>query len=126
MMKLTLRIVAKTLFDADVAAEVDAIGHAMDVSVGMFARAMSPWGPMLNFLPLPSNFRFRREWGRLMAPIDRFVQDRRNNDTGGDDLLSRLLRPLTPNADGGAMTDRQFAMRRSRSLPPGMKPPPMR
>ena len=108
MMKLTLRIVAKTLFDADVAAEVDSIGHAMDVSVGMFARAMSPWGPLLNFLPLPSNFRFKREWGRLMALIDRFVQDRRSNDTGRDDLLSRLLRATDSDSDGGAMSDRQL------------------
>ena len=108
MMKLTLRIVAKTLFDADVAAEVDAIGHAMDVSVGMFARAMSPWGPVLNFLPLPSNFRFRREWGSLMALIDRFVQDRRRTDTGRDDLLSRLLRATDSETGGGAMTDRQL------------------
>jgi cytochrome P450 len=108
MMKLTLRIVAKTLFDADVAAEVDSIGHAMDVSVGMFARAMSPWGPVLNFLPLPSNFRFKREWGRLMALIDRFVQDRRRNDAGRDDLLSRLLRATDSDSDGGAMTDRQL------------------
>lgn len=108
MMKLTLRIVAKTLFDADVAAEVDSIGHAMDVSVGMFARAMSPWGPILNFLPLPSNFRFKREWGRLMALIDRFVQDRRQNDTGKDDLLSRLLRATDSDDGGGAMSDRQL------------------
>jgi len=108
MMKLTLRIVAKTLFDADVAAEVDSIGHAMDVSVGMFARAMSPWGPLLNFLPLPSNFRFKREWGRLMGLIDRFVQDRRGNDRGRDDLLSRLLRATDSESGGGAMTDRQL------------------
>jgi cytochrome P450 len=112
MMRLTLRIVAKTLFDADVAADVDAIGHAMDVSVNMFARAMSPWGPLLNFLPLPSNFRFRREWGRLMALIDRFIQDRRQNDTGRDDLLSRLLRATDAEAGAGtgsgAMTDRQL------------------
>jgi cytochrome P450 len=110
MMHLTLRIVAKTLFDADVAAEVDAVGHAMDVSVGMFARAMSPWGPLLNLLPLPSNFRFKRQWGRLMALIDRFVQERRKNDTGRDDLLSRLLRATDSEAGGGsgAMTDRQL------------------
>jgi cytochrome P450 len=113
MMRLTLRIVAKTLFDADVAAEVDAIGQAMDVSVGMFARAMSPWGPVLNFLPLPSNFRFRREWGSLMALIDRFVQDRRRSDTGRDDLLSRLLRATDAESNGGAMnggamSDRQL------------------
>jgi hypothetical protein len=41
MMKLTLRIVAKTLFDADMGDDVDVIGRAMDISVGMFVRAMS-------------------------------------------------------------------------------------
>jgi cytochrome P450 len=60
MMRVTLRVVAKTLFDADVAAEVEEIGAAMDVSVRMFTRAMSPLGPILNRLPLPSNRRFRR------------------------------------------------------------------
>jgi cytochrome P450 len=107
MMRLTLRIVAKTLFDADVASEVDKIGRAMDISVGMFARAMSPWGPLLNHLPLPSNFRFRRAWSSLMATIDRFVQERRSNPQGHDDMLSRLLR-ATGDGDGAAMTDRQL------------------
>jgi cytochrome P450 len=59
MMRLTLRVVAKTLFDSEVGDEVDAIGRAMEVSVGMFTRAMSPWGPILNRLPLPRNFRFQ-------------------------------------------------------------------
>ena len=40
MMAVTLRIVAKTLFDADVEAEVEAIGRAMHVSVRRFTRAM--------------------------------------------------------------------------------------
>lgn len=108
MMRLTLRIVAKTLFDADVAAEVDEIGRAMDVSVGMFARAMSPWGPLLNFLPLPSNFRFKRAWGRLMATIDGFIQERRSNPKEHDDMLSRLLRATDADGDGAAMSDRQL------------------
>jgi cytochrome P450 len=108
MMRLTLRIVAKTLFDADVGAEVDAIGHAMDVSVGMFVRAMSPWGPLLNFLPLPSNFRFKRAWGKLTDTIDRFIQDRRANGSNQDDLLSRLLKATDSEGDGGAMSDRQL------------------
>jgi cytochrome P450 len=95
MMRLTLRVVAKTLFDADVEAEVDAIGHAMDVSVNMFTRTMTPWGPLLNYLPLPSNFRF---WGArklLYGTVERFIAERRA--AGADvahrsDLLSILVR----------------------------------
>lgn len=108
MMRLTLRIVAKTLFDADVAAEVDVIGHAMDISVGMFARAMSPWGPLLNFLPLPSNFRFKRAWGRLMDTIDRFIDEHRKDVKDRGDLLSRLIAATDAEGDGGAMTNRQL------------------
>lgn len=110
MMRLTLRIVAKTLFDADVADEVDAIGHAMDVSVGMFTRAMAPWGPLLNWLPLPSNFRFLRAWGRLNDTIDRFIAERRAAGPMGarDDLLSRLLAATDTEGDGAGMSDRQL------------------
>jgi len=108
MMALTLRIVAKTLFDSDIAAEVGALGEAMDISVGRFARAMSPWGPLLNYLPLPSNFRFNRAWGRLMDTIDRFVHERRAGGRPRDDLLSRLLGSTDAEGDGAAMTDRQL------------------
>ena len=109
MMRLTLRIVAKTLFDSDVGDEVDAIGRAMDVSVGMFARAMSPWGPILNRLPLPSNFRFKKAWARLNETIDRFIARRRSSGgSKGDDLLSRLLRATDTEGDGAGMSDRQL------------------
>ena len=93
MMQITLRIVAKTLFDADVESDVRTIGHAMDVAVNMFTRAMNPWGPLLNVLPLPSNFRFRRARALLLATVDRFIRDRRVNGTEGrTDLLSILVR----------------------------------
>ena len=110
MMRLTLRVVAKTLFDADVADEVDAIGQAMDVSVGMFTRAMSPWGPILNRLPLPSNYRFKRAWARLNDTIDRFIAERRatTDSHQRDDLLSRLLRATDSEGDGTGMSDRQL------------------
>lgn len=108
MMQLTLRIVAAALFGADVAADVREIARAMDISVGMFVRAMSPWGPLLNHLPLPSNFRFRSAWGRLMRIIDRFIAERRARpEETRDDLLSRLLRAADPEG-GATMTDRQL------------------
>ena len=39
MMRLTLRIVVKTLFDSDVESEVDALGTAMNIVVQRFLRA---------------------------------------------------------------------------------------
>jgi cytochrome P450 len=101
MMRVTLRIVAKTLFDADVRAEVDEIGAAMDVSVRMFTRAMSPFGPVLNRLPLPSNYRFERAYRRLLGTIDRFIAERRAAGVDRGDLLSMLLRASDPGDDPG-------------------------
>jgi cytochrome P450 len=96
------------LFDADMGEEVDAIGHAMDITVGMFARAMTPWGPMLDKLPLPSNFRFKRARRRLTDTIDRFIRDHRAKGAMGDDLLSRLLKASDTEGDGSGMSDRQL------------------
>ena len=106
MMRLTLRIVAKTLFDADVGAQVETISHAMDISVGMFVRAMSPWGPLLNLLPLPSNFRFKRAWGQLQKTIERFISERHASAAHKDDLLSRLLEATDTEGDGSGMSDK--------------------
>src|SRR5687768_12323031 len=108
MMQVTLRVVAKTLFDADVRAEVDEIGEAMDVSVRMFTRAMSPFGPILNRLPLPSNRRFERAYGRLLATIDRFIAERHASGVDRGDLLSMLLRATDPEGDGSGMDDKQL------------------
>lgn len=103
MMKVTLRIVAKTLFDAEVEADLDSIGRAMDVAVGMFTRTMTPWGPLLNRLPLPSNFRFKRSRARLFAIIDRFIREHRDSGDRGD-LLSMLIRARDTEGDHGAMS----------------------
>jgi cytochrome P450 len=92
MMAITLQIVAKTLFDADVEQDVDAIGGAVDISVKMFMRAMTPWGPILNRLPLPSNYRFRRARKRLFDTLDRFVAEHRRQNRDRGDLLSTLLK----------------------------------
>jgi cytochrome P450 len=108
MMRITLRVVAKTLFDADVRAEVEEIGEAMDISVKMFTRAMSPFGPLLNLLPLPSNYRFRLAYARLLKTIDRFIAERRASGIDRGDLLSVLLHATDPENDGSGMNDKQL------------------
>ena len=91
MMRVTLRVVAKTLFDAELPADIEEIGAAMDVLVKMFRRATNPFGPLLNRLPLPSNFRFLKALGLVHGIIDRFIAGHRAAGVDRGDLLSMLM-----------------------------------
>jgi cytochrome P450 len=109
MMQLTLEVVSKTLFDADVASEVAAIGAAMDVTVRMFTRAMIPFGWLLNFVPfLPSNIRFLRAKHMVDQTIAGFIRQRRAAGVDRGDLLSMLLRATDAEGDGSGMSDRHL------------------
>ena len=103
MMEVTLRVVAKTLFDAELASDIDEIGTAMDVLVKMFSRATHPFGRLLNKLPLPSNFRFLKSLSLVHGIIDRFVRQHREAGVDRGDLLSMLMRAR--DAGGEVTTD---------------------
>jgi cytochrome P450 len=102
MMEVTLRVVAKTLFDAELPADIERIGAAMDVLVKMFSRATHPFGQLLNRLPLPSNFRFLKSLSLVHGIIDRFNADHRAAGVDRGDLLSMLMRARV--AGGGEVT----------------------
>ena len=108
MMELTLAIAAQTLFGADVKNHVHEIGAAMSISVGMFTRAMMPWAPVLNRLPLPSNFRFRRARKLLFDTIDGIIRERRHSPAHNGDFLSMLLAARDVEGDGSGMSDQQL------------------
>ncbi len=99
MMRLTLRVVTETLFGADIDNEIAEIGRAMDVLVRMFDRARNPLAPILNHLPLPSNYRFLRASKYLAKTIDRFVAERRAEGANRGDLLSTLIRARDTDGD---------------------------
>ena len=108
MMQYTLAVVAKTLFDADVESQVAEIGQAMHTSVRMFTRAMIPFGEVLNYLPLPSNFRFRAARKKLFGLMSAFIAQRRASGEDRGDLLSMLLRATDAEGDGRGMSDTQL------------------
>src|SRR4051812_1716065 len=120
MMEVTLRVVAKTLFDAELPADIDQIGAAMDVLVKMFSRATHPFGQLLNRLPLPSNFRFLKSLSLVHGIIDRFIAQHREAGVDRGDLLSMLMRARDAGGDvtigesgagaepGEGMTDKQL------------------
>jgi cytochrome P450 len=108
MMRLTLSIVAKTLFDADVESEAQQVGESLTAIMGLFNRVAAPFPQLLEKLPLPSNFKFQRARNHLDAIIYRIVTERRASGEDRGDLLSMLMLATDVEGDGTGMTDRQL------------------
>lgn len=107
MMRLTLAIVGKTLFDADVEREADDVGAALTTLMQMFRTITLPGAELLEKLPLPSTRRFYAAKAQLDATIYRLIEQRRRSGEDTGDLLSMLLR--TRDEDTGArMSDTQL------------------
>ncbi len=106
MMRLTLAVVARTLFSADVDSEADEIGAALSQVLELFDRVLTPFSEWMEKLPLPSVRRFERARDRLDQTIYRIIAEHRaiGRDTG--DLLSMLL--LAQDEETNVhMTDKQ-------------------
>jgi cytochrome P450 len=108
MMRVTLAIVGKTLFDADVESEAAEIRSALTDIMLLFDRITSPFPNLLMKLPLPSNFRFLKARKRLDATIYRIINEHRATGADRGDLLSMLLMAQDEEGDGGGMTDVQL------------------
>jgi cytochrome P450 len=107
MARLTLAIVARTLFSANVDSEADEIGKALSEVLKMFELILLPYSDWIEKLPIPPIRRFHRARALLDSIVYRLIAERRaggNRDTG--DLLSMLL--AAQDEDGGFMTDRQI------------------
>jgi len=108
MMKLTLAIVAKTLFSADVEKEAAEIGEALTTAFAAFNVGILPFSELLEKLPLPYIKRFEAARARLDETIYRIIDERRATDEDKGDLLSMLLLAQDTEGDGGRMTDTQI------------------
>ena len=108
MTELTLRVVAKSLFDTELEAEIRPIGRDMEIIVSMFERVRNPLASLLEYLPLPSNRRFNAALGRLDERIAAMIRARQDAATNDDrfDLLSLLLMARDAHG-GGAMSATQ-------------------
>lgn len=105
MMALTLEIICKTMFDADVSDTTDEISGIMDRAQQrgnrMFNRLFQiPW-----WLPTSDNRTGWRDNGRLREIIMGFINERRASREDTGDLLSMLL--MAQDEDGSQMTDQQ-------------------
>jgi cytochrome P450 len=106
MMRLTLSIVAQTLFSTEVDAEADEIGQALTEVFSLFEIILLPFSEILEKLPLPAVRRFKRARKRLDETIYRLIAERRASGQDAGDLLSMLLLAQDEEGSGG-MTDVQ-------------------
>ncbi|PCC69631.1 Cytochrome P450 [Nannocystis exedens] len=107
MMRLTLDIVADTLFSTGVdRAIADTIGGALDVIMERFSDYTYAFLPWLARVPLPKNRRFHEARGRIDGAIRGIIAARRASGRDEGDLLSMLLRAR--DDEGGQMTDEQL------------------
>lgn len=105
MMRLTLEIVGKTLFDAEVADDADEVGEALTQAMTTAMAQINSLVPVPPFVPTPTNLRNRRAVARLDAIVYRIIRERRAQGGDRGDLLSMLLE--AQHEDGARMTDRQ-------------------
>ena len=108
MMRLTLAIAGKTLFDADVEDEAEEIGEALTAALEMFSLALLPGAELMDRLPLPHTRRFNRARARLDDVVYRMIDERRASGEDRGDLLSMLMLARDIEGDGSAMTDEQL------------------
>jgi cytochrome P450 len=104
MPHLTLSVVARTLFSADVQSEASDIGEAMTSVLQMFRLLLLPFSEYLDKLPLPAIRRFEKARSRLDATIYGLIRERRNSGQDTGDLLSMLL---LAQDEGDEMSDEQ-------------------
>jgi cytochrome P450 len=106
MMALTLRVAAKTLFNAEVDKDVAEIGEAFNTIVEeIVSRSRRPIR-IPDVIPIPGNIRYLRGLRRIDRLVNAIIKERQR--TGGDhgDLLSMLM--MARDDDGQPMSDRQL------------------
>ncbi|MBL8149264.1 MAG: cytochrome P450 [Blastocatellia bacterium] len=109
MMKVTMFIVAKTLFDANVEGQASEIGQSLTALVHAFNFILIPFTELLDKLPfpVPGLNRLQKAKERLDVLIYQIIEDRRRSGEDRGDLLSMLL--LAQDEEGtGGMTDLQL------------------
>ena len=107
MMRLTLNIVGKTLFGANVEEDAAEVGAAMTTIVSMFNFMLLPFAEILEKLPLPQIKKLKNARKSLDEVIYKIIDERRASGEDTGDLLSMLLHAKDEET-GGAMNDRQI------------------
>jgi cytochrome P450 len=106
MTRLTLEIVVKTLFNADVSNDADHVGAMLSEVVKPFASQATLKWILDNRLPTPGHRRYFKAVSEIDRIVFRIISDRRASKSDEGDLLSMLLQ--AQDDDGSQMNDAQL------------------
>jgi cytochrome P450 len=104
MMRLTFRIVAKTLFGVEVEDHAPAMAEALGVVIRFAEQYVESLLRVPLWVPTPRNVRFRRAMHTLDGLVQHIIDERRRSGGTGDDLLGMLL-AARDEATGEPMSD---------------------
>ena len=106
MMRFTMSIVGKVLFDTDFLSEADALGAAISIGLAHAVRTLtSPFTLPLS-IPTPYNRRVRAATHLVEERLRQMIAERRTSSDERHDLLSLLLRAR--DDEGEPMSERQL------------------
>jgi cytochrome P450 len=106
MTALTMSVIGKALFDADVFSEADELGAAMSVTLEYISHNLSTLLPPPYSWPTPGHRRVHKAAAVLRNRIQRFIDERRARPMERNDFLSILLEAR--DEDGKPMSDEQL------------------
>jgi cytochrome P450 len=112
MMQLSLHIVARTLFDSEVTADVLAVRDEVNTIMGLYNFLVAfPRLESVLHLPIPGIIKFRRSRAKLDAVVANLIASRRTLSRSQleqrGDLLSMLMASRDEDGSGKGMTDVQ-------------------
>jgi cytochrome P450 len=105
MTHLTMSIIGKVLFDADVFTETDELGAAMTTTLSHVSHSLSQLFPIPLSWPTKRNRNTRHAIAVLRGRIQKLIEERRLDTQERNDFLSVLL--SSTDDDGSHMSDEQ-------------------
>jgi cytochrome P450 len=107
MMRLTLEIVAMTIFSVDVSEVIGGVGKDVTVVLRFITDRMTSILGLFDELPTPANRKFRESMSRLDDFIYKAIAERHASKADPGDLLSMLL-AARDEETGEGMSDKQL------------------
>ncbi|MDZ8082484.1 MAG: cytochrome P450 [Nostoc sp. DcaGUA01] len=108
MMRLTLNIVMKTIFNRDLnEGQAQDVAHALDVTSDWFESKRQQNFIFLEWFPRPENIRYKNAIKQMDKTIYEIISQRRASGENPGDLLSMLM-AARDEEDGSQMSDRQL------------------
>ncbi len=106
MMRLTLWIVGKTLFDADLSTSSGQVSEALEFLLADIPNTAKQIIRLPHWVPTPTRNRRRQVIETLESVMNPIIEERRHTGEDHGDLLSMLL--LARDEEGNGMTDQQL------------------